>query len=417
MSDPDFINQHKTTPTAFTRKRKLPFDTLCLYLLNLVKGASQTELDEFFSVFHNKTEEMRFVTSSALSQARAFLKCTAFEELNSELIRNAESIGISERWRKFRLLAVDSSALRLPDSDALRHFFGGLDNTSSLVPMARLSTCFDVNTGFTIDAQLAPFSSSERDLTAKHLEKTDTDDLILYDRGYPAFWLFSLHKSYSRDFCMRSSRNFSSSVKKFYASDANDAVISFTPSEDQKADCLKRGLPSDAIKLRAIKIPLSSGETEILLTTLLDKNRYPHDDFYALYGRRWAIEVDFNVKKNKLEIENFSGLSVHAVQQDVAAKILVQNIASSLIFCAQRKSRKKFGNRKHDYKVNISYALSAMKNFIVKVVRSGFSQQVIARCVDIVATTVEARRPGRSFQRNQSKIRKKLFPSSIKRTR
>jgi hypothetical protein len=209
LAQPDFVAQHKTTPTAFTRTRKLPFQTLCLYLLNLVKGAVHSELDEFFAVLHQHDIETRFVTASAFSQARENLKHTAFEALNHDFVRQFRQIKTNRLWRNLRVCAIDSSTLRLPESEALTKYFGGQDSTNGLATMARLSTCFDVDSRFTLDAQIAPYLNSERDLALHHLTLTKPEDLLLYDRGYPAFWFFALHKSLKRDFCMRASVNFS----------------------------------------------------------------------------------------------------------------------------------------------------------------------------------------------------------------
>lgn len=269
LAHPEFITRHKTKPTAFTRTRKLPFQTLCLFLLNLVKGATQSELDEFFSVLHQQHEETRFVTASAFSQAREYLKHTAFEELNTEFNRQFNQLKILNRWREYRLLAVDSSTLRLPESTLLTDYFGGQDNLSGLVTMARLSTCFDVSSGLSLDAQIAPYLSSERDLAAQHLAKTQPGDLLIYDRGYPAFWLFALLKSLNRDFCMRATTRYSASVEQFMASEADEALLEFTPRASSKLQCAERGLSLGPITLRALKIRLATGETEVLLTTLV----------------------------------------------------------------------------------------------------------------------------------------------------
>jgi hypothetical protein len=385
--------------------------------MNLVKGATQSELDDFFTVLHQQNEEARFVTASAFSQAREYLKHTAFEELNAEFNRQFQQLNFVKRWRKYRLLAVDSSSLRLPESEALTDYFGGQETTSGLITMARLSTCFDVSSGVTLDAQVAPYLTSERDLVVKHLAKTEPLDLLIYDRGYPAFWTFSLHRSMNRQFCMRASTTYSTGVEKFMDSNKRDALIEFTPTNESKLQCDKIGLSLEPIKLRALKIVLTTGETEVLLTTLLDAKSYPYADFYELYGRRWGIEVDYHFKKNKLEIENFTGLSVHAVRQDLAAKVLTHNITMAAICCAQEKASTRYEHRLHEYKINVSHGLSAMKHLLVKMFSLEQIVQLFESYVSLLADTVIAVRRGRSFPRAKQKIRKIRFYTSVKRAR
>ena len=54
---------------------------MLLFLLNLVKGALQRELDDFFQVVHGTDVAERAVTKSALCAARQKLKPTAFIDL------------------------------------------------------------------------------------------------------------------------------------------------------------------------------------------------------------------------------------------------------------------------------------------------------------------------------------------------
>jgi hypothetical protein len=60
------------------------------------------------------------------------------------------------------------------------------------LPMARISQLFDPLNGITQThhALIALKSTSERELAAKHFEHHKERDLVLLDRGYPAFWQF-----------------------------------------------------------------------------------------------------------------------------------------------------------------------------------------------------------------------------------
>ena len=61
-------------------------------------------------------------------------------------------------------------------------------------PMALGSCLYNVFQGLILDADLAPYTHSEHDLAYQHLAYSHSDDLTLYDRGYPAFWLFAAHQ-------------------------------------------------------------------------------------------------------------------------------------------------------------------------------------------------------------------------------
>ena len=417
LQQPEFIDRHRTKPTAFTRTRKLPFHSLCLFLLNLVKGSTQCELDNFFSVFNQQENEIRFVTTSAFSQAREHLKHTAFTELNDVFLDQCYQQIPTQTWRGHRLLAVDSSTLLLPDSEAITEHFGGLEGTYGLRNMGRLSACYDVCNGLTLDIQIAPYLDSERELAIKHLNKTNAQDLLLYDRGYPGYWFFALHQKMNRHFCIRASKTFSSQIKAFVASAKQESLITFHPTKESQPACSAHGIPAEPIVLRVLKVPLSSGEIEILITSLVDEIKYPYDDFHNLYGRRWGIEVDFDYKKNVLEIENFTGLSVHSILQDISAKVLTQNIAMAAALIAKNEMVERYAKRQLSYKVNISHCISKMKNILVKMFAREKPIEVFKAYIDILMRTVEAVRPGRSFERNLSRRDVNRSHQNIKRAR
>ena len=69
--------------------------------------------------------------------------------------------------------------------------------------------------------------------------------------------------------------------------------------------------------MRLVRVLLSSGEVEVLLTTLCDAQAYPAREFKPVYGARWGEETFFDRFKNIFEVERFSGTTVAAVEQDI----------------------------------------------------------------------------------------------------
>jgi IS4 transposase len=77
-----------------------------------------------------------------------------------------------------------------------------------------------------------------------------------------------------------------------------------------------------------LKIRLDSGETETLLTNLNQK-QLPIREAGALYFKRWGVETGCDALKSKLQMENFSGKSKIAVEQDFYATVFLLNMASA----------------------------------------------------------------------------------------
>ncbi|WP_105177090.1 transposase [Clostridium cagae] len=101
-------------------------------------------------------------------------------------------------------------------------------------------------------------------------------------------------------------------------------VVVNSPKEDQIIEVKHNQV---TLKIRVINLKLDSGITEILITNIFDEG-FSVADFKELYFKRWAIEVKYNELKNKLQIENFTGKTQMAVEQDFYATIYLANMVS-----------------------------------------------------------------------------------------
>ena len=413
MSSPDFANRHRVGETAFRRDRKLPLPQLVRFLLNLRKGANQDELDRFFEVVCD-APLADSVSKSALTQARAKLRAEAFAELSEVLVNEAMRGLPMRRWHGFRLLAVDGSMFLLPKVPAIMAAFG---QTGEVTPQARFSRLYDVLNGLIVAADIEPQSVGERVLAGESLPGTRADDLLLYDRGYPAFWLFAAHAVEQRHFCARLPRTFCAEVEAFAAGDARSAVIALAPGEEARRQCQAFGLPTEALRLRLIRVRLKGGEEEFLITSLLDEETFPTSLFKRLYHLRWGVEEGYKKEKCSAEVENFSGRTVHALKQDVLAKVLALNLTAILVWLAQWMTKRLYQERRHRYQVNFANALSKMKDNVVRLLGVNPPPGLLERLLCAMASEVEAIRPDRSFPRNIKSSKPKRFQPNYKRCR
>ena len=189
----DFKERHRQKQTNFTRQRRLSFAIVVIFLLNLVKRALQDELDEFFKLLDGSEIAARVVSKSALIQARRKLKYEAFVELNQTQVNYYYDHFDYKKWKGLRLVATDGSMSELPDTEEISNHFGvWRPAAGGTCPKARVSQMFDVLNKVTLDAIISPKENGERALAAAHFEHLQAGDLVLLDRGYPAFGLFVL---------------------------------------------------------------------------------------------------------------------------------------------------------------------------------------------------------------------------------
>ena len=104
-----FITLHKQKPSDFTRQRKLPFQTLIFFMMNLISGSYQKELNNFFQRLMGLDVPKRFVSKVALSKARLKLKYEAFVDLkNADEFMKVFNGGYFVEWECGADLSADT---------------------------------------------------------------------------------------------------------------------------------------------------------------------------------------------------------------------------------------------------------------------------------------------------------------------
>ena len=134
------------------------------------------------------------VSNSAFSQARQKLSHTAFIELHrTAVVETYYADDQYQTWQGFRLIAVDGSKIRLPDTPEIRKEFGTsrVANQSGAdlgeQPWGLASVCYDLLNEISLDAILAHGRAYEVDVAIKHLPYLQTNDLIMGDMNYPSY--------------------------------------------------------------------------------------------------------------------------------------------------------------------------------------------------------------------------------------
>jgi len=360
------------------------------------------------------------ITKSAFFQARKQLSYSAFIALNHQLID-----GIYNRpehykkWKGFRLCAIDGSSIRLPNEPDITDHFGVQKGRAGQedCPMGMASTFYDVLNNLVLDSSINPKSTSERLCAEKHLKFARENDLILYDRGYSAFWFYALHIKHNHSFCMRAKTNKDLIVKKFIKSNKREAVVTFKPNKPSIKTCKEKGLPATPITLRLVRVDLPN-EVEVIITNLMDTETYNARLFKALYHQRWGVEENYKRLKQWVEVENFSGKSLLSVKQDFYAKMVAMNLTALMAMAAQKVVSKETQHHRLKYQVNFAQALSKMKHTIVGLIQQAHSS-IAARIrwiIIYISKTIEAVRPGRSSLRRLKNIKNDIHFPAYKNT-
>lgn len=410
MNSYEFMMRYRRSGHDFTRKRKLPFVHLVLFMINLVRQTLQKELTSFMGLFSSACDSPKGISKSAFSQSRLKLKPEAFIDLNDTLIQEFYTENDYTAWRGFRLLSVDGTTLQLPYSEEIRDYFGyNNDPHGRKLPLARTSSFYDILNGLIISTKIDHYKSDEFKLFLNHIDKLQSKDLLILDRWYGAIWLFLVILSKKADFVVRLQSNFISELGPFIDSDEISKIIERTECpKDSQAVLDKLGIKFKPFKFRLIKVELDNGEIELLATSLIDEQEYPTSIFKGLYFMRWGIEVNIDHLKNQVEIESFSGLTPISVEQDYYANMFIANLQSIIARDAKIELEKEDKNVKYEYKINKNLSLSYMKDRVIKMLTSN-DIKYFDELKELFKVELVPVRPGRKFERNPYSKKKKYF--------
>jgi len=352
-----------------------------LFQINLATKSLNVELNRFFKRIRYNSEEKSY-SKQSYSEARMKMKHNAYIELNEELVKGYYSDGDYKRYKGYRVLAIDGSRIQLPNKEDVVEEFGLAENGVKTIPMAMSSTAYDVINKIAVNTYFERYEADERNLADKHLSKIKeltpaVRNIILLDRGYPSLYLFTRMLDLDLDFVVRcNDMSFIREIKEFARSEETDKIIEVDLTSRLRKYLSMGKLVNrpDRIILRAVKIKLTNGITEYLISSLTDKTSFTKDDLKELYHLRWDEETYFNFQKNVLEIENFSGRTPETIRQDYYARILSSNICSLMIEDAQEvideQVQMNDGLKHTDYKVNRSVAMGIIKDEVIEMLLS-----------------------------------------------
>ena len=365
--------KHRIKKSDFTRKVKLTFAIMMGLMIKKSSKSSQNSLNDMKL---NKDVDYT-VTNSAYTQARAKLNYTAFIEMREKTVELFYEDGEYNRYKNFRLLAVDGSITILPNTEDIKKEFNPT-MVKCQVPefkkdsvQARVSVLYDVLNNVALDASINNKVNSddndliaydERTLALQHLEHCNKEDLVIFDRGYPSYELFVKY-SQKTNFLMRIKKTSFAKAKFLFSShcEKKDVILEITAPKNIKKRLKQQNLPIK-MKFRFVQVILENGTVEVLATNILDENILQTIDFMELYARRWGIETYYDILKNRLSLENFTGLTALAIKQDFYATVFLSNYEAMLVYDTNLELQEKAEDNKYAQQVNKAQSFNAIKH-------------------------------------------------------
>lgn len=333
-----------------------PYTTLHLFILQVLnQNTAMTHLP------HLSGE--RF-TPAAYCQARRRLPLALFERLVEQFAGALDDVD-DGRWKSHRVWMKDGSTFSMPDTPELQAHFGqpGGQKPGCGFPMAHFLALINAHSGFLRHMIVAPLRTHDMAHAVQLNAQLQPGDIIVGDRGFCSYAhlalclqanlhaVFRIHQKQIVDFhphrpCSQSKRDKGMPNSRYIQHLGHcDQIVEWRkPAQRPKWMTAEQfaQLP-DTILVRELKwrIRYSNHRVDevILVTTLLDPERYPAHEIAGLYRQRWQVEVDLRDLKITLRLGLLKGHSVDVVKKEMWVFALVYNLVRVVMLQAAQRQR------------------------------------------------------------------------------
>lgn len=395
----------------FTRKRKLPPETLLTILVGMGGDPLRNELLKYWKY----TPEL--ATVPAFIQQRSKLKPQALETLFRRFVKESVT---PKLYCGYRLLAADGSDLQFPTNPKDPDSYVPASEKKSHFSLMHLNALFDLNAKLYLDAiAQKTHLSNESAALVEMVDRSDVAEpvIVIADRNYEAYntiahiqekgWNYLIrlrdHKGIISKVTLPNTPEFDLSV---------DINLTRKQTKEMKAlmrddPCSFRFLPSTArfdylplksnelypLSFRIVRFSIGADSFETIITNL-DSSRFPPEKLRKLYAMRWGIETSFRQLKQTVGLRMFQAKKVEHIIQEIFARLIMYNFTELITSHVLIRN----ADRKYAYQANFSAAVHICRQFI----RGDVSPPQVEALILKFLTPI---RPGRNEPRKTNRIR------------
>ena len=301
---PEWIDEAlQVTGTASVRRRRLPAELVLGLVLGmaLFRKLPIAEIVDRLDLVLPGTGPAR-VARSGVAQARQRLGAAPMRYLFKKCSDHwGHRSARQHAWRDLAVYGVDGTRLRVPDSPENRAYFGGHaaggERGQSGYPLMCVVVLMALRSHIIVDAAGGPYATPEQGYAEGLWHQVPENSLVIVDRGFlDSKILVPLQNDETnRHWLTRAKKNMAfSTVTKWSAS---DRLVELQISRSARQ--LDPSLPQQWL-VRAINYTRRGFRPQTLITSLLDRDKYPAREIVSLYHERWELELGFDEVKTEV---------------------------------------------------------------------------------------------------------------------
>jgi len=309
-------------------------------------------------------------TPAAYCQARQRLKLDVLVRLLRSIVEQYQHDTFDQgRWRGHRLFLIDGSNFSMPDTPALREYFGqpGMQQTGCGFPIANWLALMHAGSGMIAQMWTGPLRTHDMSSAAHLHPALQSGDVLVGDRGFCSYahlallWqrqvhgVLRMHQRINVDFTPHRPFNAPRTKHRMKGQPSSrwlkelgvaDQCVEWFKAASQRPVWMQpqqyAALP-DSLVLRELRYRVERRGFRVqqvtLVTTLLDPDLYPVEALADLYRQRWQIETDFRHLKTTMQMEVLKCRTVSGILKELHGFAIVYNLVRQVILEASQRQQ------------------------------------------------------------------------------
>lgn len=251
------------------------------------------------------------------------------------------------RWLGLRVLDVDGSTLTMPDTPTNQAEYPQMASQKHGCgfPIVRIVVVFSLAVGTVLDAVLGRYQgkqTGENSLFRTLHPMLEEGDVVLADRYFSGWFDMALIRRRGGHVVIHKHQLRPTDFRKGQRLGPDDQLVCW--EKPQRASWMSEteytALP-DSLTLREVRVWVTQKgfrtKVIVVVTTLLDAEKYPADEIAKLYRRRWDAELNLRSLKVVLQMDHLRCLTPHRVRNEFYMHLTAYNlIRQTLAIAAAR---------------------------------------------------------------------------------
>lgn len=410
------LAQESTGPNS--RKRKFPLNlTFWAFLGQILNpGTSCREaVRQVLALFCLGQQDAPDEQTSGYCQARQRLPLNRLQQILGQVAHQArQRCPKDRRWRGREVKVVDGSTVTLPDTPANQKKFPQqrAQKPGCGFPILRCVGLFSLTTGCLLTAVTGNYYCAELSLFRRLWHFLKARDVLVADRHFSDYGTLAWFWRECIDCVIRLNQARPADFRRGCYLGPGDRLVTWQKPRQRPRTIGARlwARLAPELTLRLIRVRCSAkgfrSRELLLVTTLLDPEKYPAPEIAQLYLQRWNVELFFRDIKTLLKMEHLRCQSPAMVQKEFLMHLIGYNLIRAVMVETVRQ---------HDVpleRLSFKGSVDSVRHYsntIAQAKTKTRAAQLVKELLRVLASDLVPARPGRKEPR-AVKRRPKPFP-------